>query len=66
MHFQTFRFWIHATVLGPDTEHQIPQYISELLKSATGPKFGPPKPVPGLTQKKNSVQNNGHRIVNEF
>ena len=27
-------------------------YLTELLKSATGPKFGPPKPVPRLTQKK--------------
>ncbi len=35
MHFQTFRFWIHATVLGQDTEQQIPQ--SEIReKSATG------------------------------
>ena len=50
MHFQTFRFWIHATVLRPDTEHQ--KYI--IKKKPNGrPTFGPPKTDQPRTEKKN-------------
>ena len=48
MHFQTFGFCFHATVvLRPDTEHQ----KDIILKKPNGrPTFGPPKPVPPRTE----------------
>ena len=64
MHFQTFRFCIHATVFRPDTEHQNDIRIQ---KSRMGGRRLDLQKLSHLGQKKKKFDfSSKHRIVNVF
>ena len=68
MHFQTFRFWIHATVLGPDTEHQIYFFLVLILESVPGTPFWALSEYPGMNPKTEwlkCINYSGHVILDE-